>query len=205
MRYMILCLSCVLGLVISFGSCSPAVAGGGDQTVEQAIAQYLQDLGADYYTITPVQKKCVLATFGGVAFCGVYFEQWPLEYIPPGDLAESNVFFMDLNSGEINYLTSPHDLQAFFQTSWPVTGANGKDLLLKNATKTWLLLSKEFSQDGFYSFSKPMVMVDGDTAFGIINVEEGGDGFIMVMVTMEPLGGVSVTEGRHIHPGPRPI
>ena len=202
MRTKILCLACALGLVPSF----VASAFAGVENVDRLVDEYLQQLGAEDYFVTPVTNPFVARTFPNTAFSGVYFQQYPDEVAPPQGLSEANVFYMDKASGQINYLTGPDDLRNFFQVSWnPVVRGTAPTGLLEDATKTWLRLSQEFSQDGFYQFSKPVVAVAGNTAHGVVTVAQGGRGHISVTLTIGPTGALSIEEERHIHPGVRPI
>lgn len=177
-----------------------------DSTMNRMIERYLDGLGAvGDYTMAPVQARYVADTFPGISFVGVYFEQWPLRVEPPEGLAQSDVFYMGADR-QLLYLTGPEDLLDFFQVSWnPVVRGTTHAELLKGATKTWLRLSQEFSQDGFYQFSKPVVEVVGNTAYGMVAVEQGGTGYLWVTITIGPTGNLSVEEDRHIHPDNRPI
>jgi hypothetical protein len=201
MRTKMLCLSCALGLLMGFGAGSFARA----DNAEDLINQYLQQLGAEDYHITPVTDPYVASTFPNTVFYGVYFQQYPLTVPPPESLAEANVFFMDKASEQIGYLTGPDDLLAFFEVYWNSVVGPTAGNPLEDAARTWLRLSQEFSQDGFYQFSPPMVEVNGNTAFGMVMVEAGGRGNLWVAMTLSPSGALTVQETRHIHPGIRPL
>ncbi len=177
-----------------------------DYTMGFAIEQYLENLGMeDYYTMASVRAHYLAGTFPGISFCGVYFEQWPVRVEPPEGMAQSDVFFMGADR-QLLYLTGPDDLLEFFQEAWnPVVSATGHENALKDAAKTWLRLSQEFSQDGFYQFSKPVVEVIGQTAYGSVTVVQGGRGYIWVAMTIGPTGKLYVEEKRHVYPGIRPI
>jgi hypothetical protein len=179
---------------------------GVDVTLEFAIEQELADLGMEgYYTMGPVHARYAAATLPGFSFCGVYFEQWPVRVEPPKGMAQSVVFYMGADK-ELLYLNGPADLLDLFEASWdPFVGPTGHGNALKQAAKTWLRLSVEFSQDGFYDFSKPVVEVVGNTAYGMVTVEQGGHGYLWVALTIGPTGKISVEEKRHIRPGIRPI
>jgi hypothetical protein len=176
-----------------------------DDTMEFAIERVLGDPETSYYSMDPVQARYVTTLFPDTEFCGVYFEQWPLQVEPPEGLAPSNVFYMNQGDPNLYYLTSPAELRTFFLENWPVVGAGANHGLLKDTAKTWLRLSQEFSQDGFYTFSKPVVEVVGTTAYGMVEVLEGGTGYIWVTITTGPTGSLTIVEDRHIHRGIRPL
>jgi hypothetical protein len=201
MRTKILCLSCVLGLWTALGAASVARAND----ITQMVDAYLQDLGAVGYTMTPVNNQYAIDSLAGFSFLGVYFDQWPLQIQPPEGLSLSNVFYLDTATLQLGALTGPEDLKQFFATYFDQTVSPNSGHPLKEVAKTWLRLSQEFSQDGFYQFSKPVVEVDGRTAYGSVTVIEGGRGFIWVTLTLDPLGGISIEEDRHVIPGDRPI
>lgn len=196
-----LCLSCVLGLltVLSNGSVARA------DVMEEVIDLYMDQLGAYGYNMTPVNESYVTNTFSGIEFCGVYFDQWPHQVQPPEGMALSNVFYMNVANKDLNYLTGPDELEQFFQENWPIIGSGGNTDTLEQAAETWLRLSQEFSQDGFYQFSEPLVEVIDQTAFGFVAVTHGGHGFVWAALTTGPVGSLSIEEERHIYPGPRPI
>src|SRR5579883_2526994 len=150
MRSTVLCLTGLLALLAGFEPCR--ADRGGDA---QAVDAYLQDMGASGYTITPVHGPYLAKTFPEYKFYGVYFEQWPLEVVPPPEFSPSNVFYMDRTTRQVGYLTSPEELQQFFVDYWSrYVSATGGNHLVADITKSWLILSEQFSQDGFYQFSK---------------------------------------------------
>jgi hypothetical protein len=204
MRTKILCLLSVLGLLVGLSATSFARP---INQYDQMIDDYLKDvMEAKHYYLAPVKNQFAARALPNFDFCGVYFQQYPVAYLPPEDLAESNVFFVNKTTEDVQYLTGPDDLLNFFRLFWdPIVGPSGSENFLKDGAKTWLRLSQEFSQDGFYQFSKPMVMVEGETAFGMVTVEQGGTGFLAVIMNIGPLGELSVVEERHIHPGERPL
>jgi hypothetical protein len=206
MRSKVVYLSCVVGLLIGLGNGSSARA----DLIGDMIDQYLQQLGAHDYFKTPVNAFPVAngdfvgRTFPNFEFSGVYFAQYPLHVDPPEGLADSNMFWMD-SDHNISYLTGPDDLALFFKANWGRIAPPETEDPLVDGAKTWLRLSQEFSQDGFFKFSEPMVEVVDGTAFGLVAVEEGGTGLIWVMMYVDIDGTLVVEEGRDIHTGIRPL
>src|SRR5262249_39405307 len=88
-------------------------------------------------------------------------------------------------------------------------GAVGLDAdAAKDAARSWLRMSEEFSQDMFFTFTDPAVNYDPDNiiAFGNIQVAEGGTGILEAVLSFSDTGGlVDVSELRRIMPGIRPI
>src|SRR5579871_382458 len=137
-----------------------AVARAGD--AEQLVIQYLQDQGAQGYTIIPVADDYVVDTFPDVAFFGVFFRQYPVAIRPPDGLASSNVFYVQ--DGKVHPLTNPSDLKDFFFNE---LGPLQTDKAIRDAGRSWLRLSEDFSQDLFFRFQKPAVTVqDGAVKIG---------------------------------------
>jgi hypothetical protein len=177
----------------------PALA----QAVEpRSIVQaYLEELGATGYSMETIRAPYLTATFPGIEFVGVWFQQWPVAVAPPADLAPSNVFV--LQGDQISYLTSPDDLEDFFETQLM---PRQRPREIKEAARAWLRLSAEFSLDGFYQFSRPEAQPSEGLASGEILVLQGGTGHIRVSLTFDAAGQLTgVYEKRKVHRGVRPI
>jgi hypothetical protein len=77
--------------------------------------------------------------------------------------------------------------------------------------QSWLRLTEVFTQDGFYTFSDPEVMVmtaaDGSiTVLEEVWVKQGGKGGILVALEMDADGDLSdVVEVRAVQIGARPL
>ena len=166
---------------------------------------YLQEIGAAGYTVAPVTDDYVARTFPGTTFFAVWFRQYPVVVDPMGGLAAANVFYVQ--GEDVNYLTGPDQLEEFFfEELGPV--ANPDETA--DAGRTWLRLSEEFSQDGFYAFGAPKVEVtptrSGGYVAGQVTVTEGGKGSLRMRMVFDPLGQLLHTEeSRQIRPGVRPI
>lgn len=201
MRTVVLSLTGVLALLSAFEPCR-ADRGRDFQIVDT----FVQDMGGSDYTITPVHGPYLAKTFPDYKFYAVYFRQWPVQTPPPPGLSQSNVFYMNRATQQVGYLTSPEELRQFFVDYWSrFVRATGGSHLVVEIAKDWLALSEQFSQDGFFEFSKPAAEAVGNTAYGFVSVTSGGSGYIEVIVTFNPTGGLSIDETRHVITGDRPI
>jgi hypothetical protein len=189
------------GLLGAFGLSSARA-----QTSEDLVIQYLEDLNAKAYTITPVNTDYIANSFPDTDFFEVRFIQWPIAIMPPEGLSASNVFLVQ--DGEVFPLTSPGDLRDFFFEDLPA--ADDVDDAA-DAGLAWLRLSEGFSQDGFYTFDDPQVTVTINEDFsltvtGTVTVAMGGRGDITVELDFDSDGVLqSVSEVNMVQPGVRPI
>ncbi len=175
-----------------------AVARAGD--AEQLVIQYLQDQGAQGYTIIPVADDYVVDTFPDVAFFGVFFRQYPVAIRPPDGLASSNVFYVQ--DGKVHPLTNPSDLKDFFFNE---LGPLQTDKAIRDAGRSWLRLSEDFSQDLFFRFQKPAVTVQDGAVTGMVVIKSGGGGQITATLTFDNAGQlVDIEESRDVVTGRRP-
>ena len=177
-----------------------ATARAGDP--EQLVIQYLQDHGAQSqtYVIAPVTDDYVVDTFPDVALFGVFFRQYPITYRPPEGLALSNVAYVQ--DGKVFFLTQPSDLQDFFFNE---LGPVQTNKAVRDAGRSWLRLSEDFSQDLFFNFYRPAVTVQDGVVTGIVAVKAGGTGQITATLTFDNAGQlVDIQEARDVVPGRRP-
>ena len=169
------------------------------------VDEYLKALGAQGYTIDNVTDAYVARTFPETDFFSVWFQQWPLAIEPPAGLNRANLFYV--RGGQAFPLIEPDELKDFFANELtPITGPDdGAD-----DGRTWLRLSREFSQDGFFTFDDPVVEVwltpAGVWVHGKDQVKEGGSGSLRVWMRFDKWGGLTeVDEDREIKTGVRPI
>ncbi len=175
-----------------------AVARAGDP--EQLVIQYLQDRDAQGYTIIPVTDRSIADTFPDIAFFGVFFRQYPVAVRPPEGLASSNVFYVQ--DGQVAYLTQPSDLMDFFFNE---LGPVQTKKAIRDAGRSWLRLSEDFSQDLFFDFAKPVASVHHQVVTGLVAVKSGGSGQITATLTFDDAGQlVDIEESREVIKGIRP-
>jgi hypothetical protein len=171
---------------------------------QQALEDDLRARGAKHFIITPLTDSYLGRSFPDFCFFGVRFPQYPvvLEY-PPDPLELTNAAAVD-QDGQVTYLTTFEDERDFFFTY--LSPATTEDQL-RDACLSWLRLSEEEDQDGFFRFGKPNVNFARGFVTGDVAVEEGGTGSIRVDMTFQKYDGdlEDVTEQKKIRKGVRPI
>jgi hypothetical protein len=197
-------LTCVIAVaVLLLGPFGPQARADDYQLVDQ----WLQDHNAVRYTITPITDEYVTDTLPGSYF-GVYFQQWPQPILPPQGLglAPSNVFFVI--DGAVFYLTNADDLEGYFLA---VVAAVQSEREARDVGRSWLRLSAQFSQDGYYTFSGPsgqaLTLASGAIREkGKVRVLDGGSGYLKAVLDFDASGVLTgVHEKRPIRSGVRPI
>jgi hypothetical protein len=175
------------------------------QDPEAQVKEYLDDVGAYGFTITPITADYIDDTFPGTVFFAVIFRQYPIGFPPPKGLSASNVFLVQ--NGMVFPLVLPADLRDFFLGNLArVPGLTGA----KDAGLAWLRLTEVFSQDGFFTFSAPQTKAGSSNgeiqATGSVTVTAGGRGSIHVVMEFDADGALeNVSETRTVRPGVRPI
>jgi hypothetical protein len=193
------CFITVGALLLGLG---PQAARADDSVL---VDQWLKDHGATRYTITPLTDDYIGNTLPGSYF-GVYFQQWPIAIEPPQGLAPSNVFFVV--EQQVYYLTNPDGLKGYFLNV--VQPVQNQDQAL-DVARSWLRLSVQFSQDGYFRFAAPVVHArtrpTGEILVGGTDkVASGGTGKLKVHMEFDAAGALAdVVEQRTIHAGVRPI
>jgi hypothetical protein len=169
------------------------------------VDQWLNAQGATRYTLTPITNDYIGKILPGSYF-GVYFQQWPIPIEPPQGLAPSNIFFVV--DQQVYYVTNPDDLEAYFLHV--VQPVQNQDEAL-DVGRSWLRLTVQFSQDGYFQFSDPVVharaLATGEIVVGgRAKVASGGTGKLKVHMEFDASGNLAdVVEQRTIHAGIRPI
>jgi hypothetical protein len=173
---------------------------------EEVVAAYLNDLGVNGYTLSPVTDECVADSFPDVAFVAVHFREWPLAVIAPDGFASRNLAIVHADDS-VTILTAGDDLKAYFFDQLAAV-ENADDA--EDAACAWLRLSQEFTQDQYYVFLDPIVQVrNTDTGFharGQVGVDSGGTGKIHVRMIFDINGDLdTITQTSSVRPGVRPI
>jgi hypothetical protein len=177
-----------------------------DTGARQEARQYLDGLGATGYTLTRIHSHDLKAVMPGIAFFELVFRQYPVVVEPPEGLKPSDLVVV--LGDKVIALTSPEELKTFFLwITWPVADAE----TAAEVARSWLELTTAFSQDGFYTFSPPVVGVitdadGGMTVVGEVAVLEGGEGGIVIAMEFDADGNlIDVLEIRDLIVGSRPI
>ncbi len=205
------CLIAVLGMLLAPAWGASAQAQGVDP--QRLVEQFLRDHGhTTGFRIVPITEDYVVDTFPEFAFFEVFFPPQPVAHIDPAPFAASNLFLVV--RGQVFYLTSSDQLRIFFLLFLGAVETEGQAL---DAGRSWLRLTEAFTQDGFFQFSRPNVIVfpaggDGEGGgvgafvLGEVHVTAGGRGEITMLMLLDTDGRLLwVFENRHIITGPRPI
>jgi hypothetical protein len=199
---MLIRLTCFITVSVLLLGPRPQAARADDYAL---VDQWLKDHGGTRYTITPFTDAYIGNTLPGSYF-GVYFQQWPIPIEPPQGLAPSNVFFVV--DQLVYYVTNPDDLKGYFLDV--VQPVQNQDQAL-DVGRSWLRLSVQFSQDGYFRFSDPVVhartLATGEIHVGGRDkVASGGTGRLKVHMEFDASGALAdVVEERTIRAGVRPI
>jgi hypothetical protein len=182
----------------------PAVPN--DTGARHEARQYLDGLEATGYTLTRIHDPDIQAVMPGIAFFELVFQQYPVAVEPPEGLNLSDLVVV--LGDKVIALTGPEELKVFFlSTTAPVADAE----TAAKVARSWLQLTTAFSQDGFYTFSDPVVgvMTDADGGMmilGEVAVLEGGEGAILIAMDFDADGNlIDVMETRDVIVGIRPI
>lgn len=181
-------------------------ASAGEPGPRYYAEQYLDGRGATDYTLTAVTDDYVAATFPGLSFFEVVFEQYPHAVQPPAGLNTSDVLVV--HADQVFPLTGPDVMHDFF-LGWvgPVPDTNAALAV----GGTWMRLTEVYSQDGFFTFSEPIVrLVNVDVGplvvMGEVDVIQGGTGSIKALLSFDGNGQLTdVQESRDVQPGSRPL
>lgn len=139
----------VLLFTSGFVTTAPAQEKKADDAMEKAVAlvqERLKELKSPQAHVEAITDSPVLSIFPAQRFVVVRYRLWPVAIAPPKDLKSQNLFAVD-KSGKLQHLTDAKGLEAFFRTNL------AKATNQNEAVRTWLRLSQEFVQDGFYKFA----------------------------------------------------
>jgi hypothetical protein len=174
---------------------------------KELITAHLAKINGKNGTVLWLNDDSLAKTFPKHAFFAVRFRIYPVAMQMPEGMKPSNVFAV--KDGKFEQIKDAKALEAFFKQN---AAALDKETAQTTAAHSWLCLSQEFVQDGFYKFEildkqiavKPAAMnlaIDGRAI-----VKDGGNGDILVTMTVDKAGKVqSVLDNTKVKPGPRPI
>src|SRR5262249_48859471 len=143
-------------------------------------------------------------------FFAVRFRIYPVARVLPEGMKPSNIFAVS-KAGKVQHLKDEKTLEGFFRTDGPAAKSNDDASAL---VQSWLSLSPEFLQDGFYKFevSKEVTFQRDDQTKaptggnGRALVIAGGKGEINAALKFGQDGKVTTAhDTTKVQPGPRPI
>jgi len=139
-------------------------------------------------------------------FFAVRYRIYPVARQMPEGMKPSNILVVPPN-GRAEHLKDVKGLENYFKTNLPEVKAN---LDATFALLSWLTLTQEFHQDGFFKFKLPDMTSgksgDGIDIKGSAVVMQGGNGELGAEMSFDKAGKLTkVVEAAKIRPGPRPI
>jgi len=178
------------------------------EEARKAVDAYLKKNVAQTAKVEMIRDDALAGLFPKHQFATAFFRLFPVPIRPPKGMKSSNVLAVP-DEGELELLTGPDDLKAFFAKNLP---AIKDDQAGKTMVHAWLRLSYEFSQDGFYRFSIPdkeiAARADGDTrefsGKAVVEPTGGNKGEITTTLFVVKQKLDRVEEQRKVFPGPRP-
>jgi hypothetical protein len=178
--------------------------------VQQDQARLKEHLGeqANNGQIVPLAAEPLGKTFPDYRFYALRFHIYPVAMMLPKGMKPSNLFALP-KEGKPQHLKDAPALEKFFQAHAPAAKSKESAAAL---AQSWLLLSPEFFQDGFYQLEvgkQPEVKKEGGRVVSVTGravVRQGGRGDLTATMNFDNTGKVGkVAEVRKVIPGPRPI
>jgi hypothetical protein len=183
----------------------------GDEKGLASLRQCLGQIrGSEGGRIIPVADTFVSQAFPTESFFVLTYPQYPVARALPESLKYNNLVVVK-SDGKVELLSDINALEAFYRSDLaPVE--NGTEA--KTAVKTWLRLTQEFYQDGFFQFSIPdrsLSLTSGRTGIKVsgktVVIPNGGNkGEIIASLIFDQTGRLAkVLEKANVVAGPRPI
>lgn len=172
-----------------------------------AVQKHLDERGGRGAMILWKEEKAVASTFPNHSFVLARFRIYPVARELPEGMKPSNIFAVS-GEGKLEPIRDTKALERFFQAHAQKVDS---ETVAAKALETWLTLSQEFHQDGFYKFevlSKEFSIAkkDGEIeARGRAFVVGGGNGEIASTLAFDGGKLISAKESSKIQEGPRPI
>jgi hypothetical protein len=176
------------------------------QKAEGLVKDYLAKIKGEGGQIVYLGNAELDRSFPKHRFFAVRYRIYPVAKKLPEGMKPSNVFVVPPN-GRAEHIKDAKALENYFKTNLPEVKQN---LDATFALLSWLTLTQEFHQDGFYKFKLP-TMTDGKSGNGIdikaaAVVMQGGNGELAAEMSFDKAGKLTkVVEDAKIKRGPRPI
>jgi hypothetical protein len=140
------------GCLAALLSCSGA--SGGDKAApkqggkgEQVLTDFLKQRNVNGGQVVALTATPLSQAFPGHHFFAVRFRQFPVARILPEGMRASNLFAV--MEDKVAHLKTGQALEAFFRAHAP---AVKEEADATGVVQSWLWLTQEFVQDGFYKF-----------------------------------------------------
>ncbi len=186
-----------------------ALTTAAEQPGFELLAKKLAEFkGAERGQIIPVTDEATARAFPAHSFYVLRFRQYPIVQMPPASLTANNLFVVKPD-GSVEHLRDAAALESFFRATLAPIRTHSE---ARDAATTWLRLTQEFHQDGFFEFSVPHNSVRvGSTGLNVtgkaaVNPQGGNTGEIVAALTFDQTGKlVTVSETAKVKKGVRPI
>jgi hypothetical protein len=175
---------------------------------EEQVKEYLKSIkGENGGRVAVIKHDALAKIFPKNAFVSVIYPRFPVARPVPEPLQPANVFVVAVE-GKVAPMTNVKELEKFFIDHAPkADAANGKAILF-----SWLRLSQELAQDGFYKFNEPKEGAangssDGKMQLsGTASVDPAGGNKGQISCTVYFQDGVitKIDHKANLSPGPRP-
>jgi hypothetical protein len=177
-----------------------------DEKAEQAVKEYLAKLKApEPQTLKAITDEAVTASLPDVTCFAVTFRQYPIAILAPEPLKSGNV--LAVKDGKVEPISDRAALEKFLKANLkPVKDEAGA----KAAAYTWVRLSQELHQDGFFKFSIPKDDVKAEgakaaSAKAVVDPQGGNKGEIVVGLAFADGKLAKAEEKANVQAGIRPI
>jgi hypothetical protein len=209
--------SAILASILFMGPCSGFAAfqqggsqQGNDARMEKArklVDGRLSKLSVQAQAVIPISVQFIRASFPNDFLFAVRFRLYPVAVLPPEPLKSQNI--IAVNGEVVTDLTSIPIMESWFRRNYLPAADPVRQ---KQAVRTWLSLSAELKQDGFYTFEinengiaisrrQGMTWVSGKAS-----VTGGGTGEIRATLVFDNAGKIDrIEETSTVKPGVRPI
>ncbi len=176
---------------------------------EAKAKEYLKSInGENGAQITVIKNDMVGKTFAKHEFVAVIYRQFPVGRPAPEPLKVANVLVVPAGDGKVMPLTDVKQLEKFFVENAPKADPKSGDAILNS----WLRLSQELAQDGFYRFKEPKAGVGTASSNGkmtltgsaAVDPAGGNKGEITSTIHFDKGTIVKIDHKVNLSPGPRP-
>ncbi len=198
------CLAALLSCGAAPGGDKAASKQGGKG--EQQLTDYLKLRNVNGGQVVPITAAPLAQTFPDYQFFAVRFRQYPVARVLPEGMKASNLFAV--RGDKVETLKTGQGLKGFFRSHAP---AVKEEEDAAPVLQSWLWLTQEFVQDGFYKFEIDK-SISAERKGGRLSVTgrevvmAGGNGEIRATLTFDQGGKLEkAVEKVKVRPGPRPI
>lgn len=185
--------------------CFVSISSAAD--AEETVKLYLKSIKGENARVAVIKDDALAKAFPKHAFVSVIYPQFPVARQSPEPLQAGNVIAVPAE-GKVVPLADVKQLEKFFVEKAPkADGKIGDDIL-----RSWLRLSQELAQDGFYKFRNSnsgdgTASSDGKMSLtGSVAVDPAGGnkGEIKATIHFDKGAIVKIDHKVDLSPGPRP-